>query len=140
MYKELDILLSAETTLDSWYDDGCIIAGEVLSDFNQDDWEVLASHVLAKPKPIEWQKKLAYCMDSKGNIYELQILVELVRNNEDEELLEIVIDTLRSFTSTVNKKIIIENPFIIVRVKELLPISGVAVKKILEDFLEKVSQ
>lgn len=63
MYKELDILLSAETTLDSWYDDGCIIAGEVLSDFSQNDWKVLASNVLAKP--IEWQKKLAYCMDSK---------------------------------------------------------------------------
>ena len=37
MYRELDILWSAETTLDSWYDDGCIIAGEILSDFSKDD-------------------------------------------------------------------------------------------------------
>lgn len=25
MYKELDNLLSADTTIDSWYDDGCVI-------------------------------------------------------------------------------------------------------------------
>ncbi len=30
MYKQLDNLLSAVTTVDSWYDDGCIIAAESL--------------------------------------------------------------------------------------------------------------
>lgn len=29
MYKELDNLLSADTSEDSWYDYGCIIAGRV---------------------------------------------------------------------------------------------------------------
>ncbi len=38
MYRELDNLLSAETTEDSWYDDGCIIASDILSDFRVDDW------------------------------------------------------------------------------------------------------
>ena len=35
MYKELDNLLSAETTVDSWYDDGCVIAIEILGILNQ---------------------------------------------------------------------------------------------------------
>ncbi|MED4125631.1 hypothetical protein P4631_00395 [Halalkalibacterium halodurans] len=137
MYKDLDILISAETTLDSWYDDGCIIAGEILSEFSTRDWEELTSNVLNKP--LEWQKKLAYCMDSNCNIYELQILLSLL-SIEDKELFEICIDTLRSFTTPESKKMILENQFILDRVNQLIPKSGVAVKKILEDFLEKVQQ
>lgn len=37
MYRELDNLLSAITTVDSWYDDGCTIASEILSEFNKED-------------------------------------------------------------------------------------------------------
>lgn len=39
MYKQLDNLLSAVTTVDSWYDDGCIIAAESLEEFGQSDWD-----------------------------------------------------------------------------------------------------
>ncbi|MBM6618978.1 hypothetical protein [Bacillus suaedaesalsae] len=137
MYKDLDNLISAETTIDSWYDDGCIIASEILSKFSSSDWEELVSKVLTKP--LEWQKKLAYCMDSSCNIYELQILLSLL-SIEDEELFEICIDTLRSFTTPESKKMILENHSILNRVNELIPKSGVAVKKILEDFLVKVQQ
>ncbi|WP_307394664.1 hypothetical protein [Paenibacillus anaericanus] len=31
MYKELDNLLSADTTVDSWCDDGCVITNEILA-------------------------------------------------------------------------------------------------------------
>ncbi|WP_312857364.1 hypothetical protein [Neobacillus endophyticus] len=55
MFRELDNLLSAETTEDSWYDDGCEIAREILLEFNPIDWEVLSKKVLSKP--LEWQKK-----------------------------------------------------------------------------------
>lgn len=54
MYRELDNLLSAETTEDSWYDDGCIIASDILSDFRADDWGKLKNEALTKP--LEWQK------------------------------------------------------------------------------------
>lgn len=55
MFKELDNLLSADTTVDSWYDDGCVIASEILSEFKPSDWDELSNQVLSKP--IEWQKK-----------------------------------------------------------------------------------
>lgn len=137
MYKDLDNLLSAETSVDSWYDDGCMIASEILSEFSTGDWEELARNVLTKP--LEWQKKLAYCLDSNCTIYELQILL-LLLNIQDEELFVICIDTLRSYTTSESKKIIQDNHFILERVKELIPKSGVAVKKILEDFLVNLQQ
>lgn len=54
MYKELDNLLSADTSVDSWYDVGCVIASEMLSEFNSSDWVELSNQV--QNKPIEWQK------------------------------------------------------------------------------------
>lgn len=101
MYKELDNLLCADTTVDSWYDDGCVITSEILSDFDPRDWDELSNQVLSKP--IDWQRKLAYCLDNECNVYELNILLSLLAIN-DEELFEICIDTLRSYTDQDGKK------------------------------------
>ncbi|WP_311284155.1 hypothetical protein [Paenibacillus macerans] len=73
MYKELDNLLSADTSEDSWYDDGCIIAGGILSEFGPEDWEELSSNVLTKP--LKWQKKLAYCLDNDCNMYPIDPII-----------------------------------------------------------------
>ncbi|MED1470571.1 hypothetical protein [Bacillus salipaludis] len=135
MYRELDNLLSADTTEDSWYDEGCVIASEILSEFSPKDWEELSSKVLIKP--LEWQKKLAYCMDSNCNMYELTILLSLLRI-EDEELFEICIDTLRSFTTPESKQIILADPSILHRVNNILSKASIPVKKVLEDFLVKI--
>ena len=43
MYKELDSLLSADTTVDSWYNDGCLIATELLAQFSPRDWDELSN-------------------------------------------------------------------------------------------------
>ncbi|MGZ0049820.1 hypothetical protein [Brevibacillus gelatini] len=135
MYKELDNLLSADTTVDSWYDDGCVIASEMLSEFSPSDWEELSNQVLSKP--IEWQRKVAYCLDNKCSVHELIILISLLNTN-DEELFEICIDTLRSYSSQEIKKMILDNPQILQRVNDLLPTASIPVRKMLEDFLAKI--
>ncbi|MBU5246985.1 hypothetical protein KQI37_15065 [Bacillus halotolerans] len=135
MYRELDNLLSAETTEGSWYDDGCIIASDILSDFRADDWGKLKSEVLTKP--LEWQKKLAYCMDNNGSSHEFSILLSLL-SIDDEELFEVCIDSLRSFVTPESKQMILNDPFILQRINDKLPKASAPVKKILEDFLEKV--
>lgn len=134
MYKTLDHLISAETTEDSWYDDGCVIAGEILAEFSQQDWEELANEVLSKP--LEWQKKLAYCLDSTCTRYEVQILVAML-STKDPELFEICIDTLRSFTSPESKQMILADPSILQQVRAVLPKASTPVKLILEDFIRK---
>lgn len=135
MYKELDNLLSADTTVDSWYDDGCVIASEILSEFNQNDWDELYNQVLNKP--IEWQKKIAYCLDNQYNERELEILISLLSTTHDEELFEICIDTLRSYPSQESRKIILNNPKILQRINDLLSTTSIPVRKILQDFLLK---
>ncbi|MGE6629196.1 hypothetical protein [Bacillus sp. NPDC077027] len=135
MYKELDNLLSADTTVDSWYDDGCVIASEILLEFSLNDWEKLSNQILSKP--IEWQRKIAYCLDNECNEYELNILMTLLNTN-DTELFEICIDTLRSYSSEVSKKMILNNPQILKRVNHLLSTANPPVRIILQDFLSKI--
>ncbi|WGV95357.1 hypothetical protein QI003_23180 [Bacillus stercoris] len=135
MYRELDNLLSAETTEDSWYDDGCIIASDILSDFRVDDWGKLKNEALTKP--LEWQKKLAYCMNNNGSSHEFSILLSLL-SNDNEELFEVCIDSLRSFVTPESKQMILNDPSILQRINDKLPKASAPVKKILEDFLEKV--
>lgn len=61
MYLELDELLSQETTVDSWDDDGFIIAQNIINNFMSDDWEKLSENILAKD--IEWQKKISILLE-----------------------------------------------------------------------------
>ncbi|MNF18629.1 hypothetical protein D3C80_2228260 [compost metagenome] len=62
----------------------------------------------------------------------------ILLNTDDEELFEICIDTLRSFTSSESKKLLLKNPSILQKIHELIPISGEATKKVFEAFLEKI--
>ncbi|WP_342436456.1 hypothetical protein NSS79_24255 [Paenibacillus sp. FSL L8-0436] len=135
MYKELDNLLSADASVDSWYDDGCVIASEMLSEFTPSDWVELSNQV--QNKPIEWQRKLAYCLDNECNVNEFNILLSLLSTN-DEELFEICIDTLRSFTNQEIKKMILDNPNILQRINDSLHTASLPAKKMLQDFLSKI--
>ncbi|MEC4587616.1 hypothetical protein VSS76_10060 [Bacillus safensis] len=133
MFRELDNLLSADTTVDSWYDGGCLIASEILSDFSLNDWEELSNQVLNKP--IEWQRKIAYCLDNECNEYELNILIDLLNTN-DKELFEICIDTLRSFPIEEGMK----HPQILERVNHVLATTeNSLVKVIFQGFLSKMN-
>ncbi|MBG9911267.1 hypothetical protein ABD83_07320 [Bacillus xiamenensis] len=136
MYIELNKLLSADTTVDSWYDDGCLIASEILSDFSLNDWEELSNQVLNKP--IEWQRKIAYCLDNECNEYEFNILMDLLNTN-DTELFEICIDTLRSYPIEEGKKIVLQHPQILERINQMLATSANPPAKIvLQDFISKI--
>ncbi|WP_324607755.1 hypothetical protein [Paenibacillus sp. IHBB 10380] len=111
------------------------MVSERLSKFSPQDWEQLSNEVLTKS--LEWQKKIAYCLDSNCNMHELEILLSLL-STEDEEQFETCVDTLRSFTTPESKKMILGNPHILHRVNDLIPKAGVAVKRMLENFLEKI--
>ncbi|MCY7710105.1 hypothetical protein P4T38_15960 [Bacillus safensis] len=66
MFRELDNLLSADTTVDSWSDDGCLIASEILSDFSLNDWEELSNQVLNKPKSGSVKSLIVWIMSAKN--------------------------------------------------------------------------
>ena len=107
MYTELDELLEQNTTIDAWYDDGFLIARSILNDFSQNDWNMLKNNILNKD--LEWQKRLAYSISNKIIIDELDILLELLKINNDE-LTEICIDSLKLYCTPKFENIIKNNP------------------------------
>ncbi|MFK4473217.1 hypothetical protein ABH897_002948 [Paenibacillus sp. RC73] len=137
MYTDLDEFITEyQHTTDFWYDVGCVMASEKLSKFSSKDWQELS--IIVHNRPLEWQKKLAYCLDTSCNKYELEILLSLL-STEDEELFEIYIDTLRSFTTQESKQMILDKPSILNRINDLLPKAGIVSKKMLEDFLTRLN-
>lgn len=134
MYNELDKFLLEDVTIDSWYDDGFSIAQEMLSQFSASDWEELSRNVLNKP--LEWQKKLVYCLDNEIIPEELNIIAKLI-TVDDDELFGMCVDALRAFDNEIGHKYIASNPSIVSDIKERIENAGIATKKILENFLRK---
>ena len=133
MYKELDDLVSQETTIDSWYDDGFIIARSIMDDFSQNDWRNLSRIVLERD--LEWQKKLVYCLGNQMIQEELEIIGKLLCV-DDEELLEMCIDTLRSFDNELGHVYVKNHPELIAKVKEKFARGGNATKMMLQSFMK----
>lgn len=132
MYKELDDLLSEESTIDSWYDDGFLIAQDIMTNFLKEDWEELSENVLHKHP--EWQKKLVYCLDHQIIEEEIAIINKLF-DTEDEELLEMCIDALRSFDNELGHTYINRHPEIIEMAEKKMHAAGNATKRMLQNFL-----
>ena len=137
MFTEIDDYLSGYFSDDYWYDEGFSIAQEMLLKFSPRDWEELSNVVFNKP--IEWQRKLAYCLHNESSMDELNVLLIMI-STDDEELFELCIDALRCFTSTESKKLILKNPSILQRIYELIPNSGDATKRVFKAFLEKMQK
>ena len=134
MYTELDRLLLKETTIDSWYDDGFVIAQDILKQFDSEDWKKLNNELLNKD--LDWHKKLIYCIHNQIIDKELEIILRLI-TIDDKELFEMCIDALRVFNNETGYSLIKKNPQIIAEVKERINVTGNVGKKILQDFLEK---
>ena len=132
MYTELNRLLEQNVTDDAWYDDGFLVAQDIMNNFVAEDWKRLGEEVLSKD--IEWQKKLAYCIDNQLIEEELNIICKLLQVKNDE-LLEMCVDSLRSFDNEVGHLYIKNNPQIIQMVKSRIKNAGTIEKIILEKFL-----
>ncbi len=138
MFDELDKYILGFTledlATDYWYDEGVDIAEKMLYKFANNDWKILLE--IVSERTIEWQRCLAYCMHNGHDLNQLRVLLRLA-DTDDIELFEIVVDYLRGFTDQESLSLIQNNPQIISKVKELLPKSGDAVKKIFEEFLKQ---
>ena len=132
MYTELNSLLEQNVTDDAWYDDGFLVAQDIMNNFVAEDLKRLGEEVLSKD--IEWQIKLAYCIDNQLIEEELNIICKLLQVKNDE-LLEMCVDSLRSFDNEVGHLYIKNNPQIIQMVKSRIKNAGTIEKIILEKFL-----
>lgn len=134
MYNELNELLNEDVTSDSWYDDGYLIAQDIMNQFSDNDWNILNKEILNKD--IEWQKKLIYAIDNQIIKEEIDIIGIMLQVDNDE-LIEMCIDALRSYDNEMGKEYIKNNPQIITEVRKRSEKADGIVKKMLENFLAK---
>lgn len=105
----------------------------MLCEFEENDWKMLLGVV--SERTIEWQKRLAYCIHDKSDLNQLKVLLNLVET-DDSELFEIVVDSLRDFTSEEILNLIQTDSRIVSKIEELMPKIGDATKRIFEEFLK----
>lgn len=137
MFNKLDEYIrefeNEDFAMDYWYDEGVFIAQELIQDFEKEDWIVLLSNLT--DKSIGWKRRLAYCLHDESDLNQLDILLKLI-DTDDSELFELAVDSLRGFTGKESKKIIQNNPQILLKIKKLMPNVGTTTKKIFEEFLK----
>lgn len=136
MYNEFDKYLSGNFHDDYWYDEGVTIAQELLESFSEEDWEFLVNEF--EDKTLGWRKRLAYCMDDKHNLHQLTILLTLLQDNDDE-LLELTIDSLRTFDTRQNKELIKTSPVLRDTLVKLMNTPSIPTKRMINDFIKKMN-
>ncbi|EAE9593947.1 hypothetical protein BZZ26_12450 [Listeria monocytogenes] len=133
MFDELNRILSEDSSEDSWYDDGYIYAEELLGNFTDDDWEKLMTTI--KSKNDKYKIRLAYSVEEDTGMNGFNLLLELL--DEDDEVAEYAIDSLRSFDGEQYRNLIISDKSIIDKAENLLKNASLPVKRILDVFLQQ---
>ena len=116
---------------DYWYDEGILIAGDMLQKFEDSDWDLLKQALPERSNG--WKCRLAYCLDEPDDRRQSEILLELA-DTDDTELFITAVDALRCFKD--RNSIIKNNDKIKQKIEKLVPEAGMATKKILQDFLK----
>ncbi|KFN01806.1 hypothetical protein D0U04_12215 [Bacillus clarus] len=133
MYEKVDAVLSKNSSDNYFYDDEFMYVQELLNDFTDNDWEKLFQNI--KDKDGKYKIRLAYCIDDDLGMNGLRLLLDLL--NENDEVVEYVIDSLRSFNNEEYKRIIASNKQIVDKAENLLKNASLPVKRVLEVFLEQ---
>lgn len=133
MFEKVVGVLSENSSDDYFYDDGVIYVQELLRDFSDNDWEKLFQSV--KSKGDKYKIRLVYCIDDDFGMNGLNLLFSLL--DENDEVVEYVIDSLRSFKTPEYKELINSNSQIIEKAESLLKNASPPVKRVLEAFIEQ---
>lgn len=140
LYDKFDLYITEfsdeNSKNDFWYDVGAVKATEILSKFSQQDWDILFSEI--SNKTTGWKRSLAYCLDDANNINELRALFMLI-DTDDEELIELCVDSLRSFVNEDNKQLILNNTGLIENIRKKVNNSGNATRAVFADFLQRLN-
>ena len=116
---------------DYWYDEGVLIAEDMLQKFDDIDWDLLKQALPERSNG--WKCRLAYCLGKPDDLRHLEILLALV-DTDDTELFVTAVDALRCFKN--DHTTILNNDQINRKIENLMPEAGIATKGILQDFLQ----
>ncbi|ACZ07296.1 Uncharacterised protein [Sebaldella termitidis] len=94
LYEELNSYLknSEYWYEECWYEEGSGKVSEMLSKFTQEDWNNLTREIFNKS--VDYQEKIAYCMNDIDNKNELEFLIYMTKNAKDSIVFENCLDSL----------------------------------------------
>ncbi|WP_321386939.1 hypothetical protein [uncultured Enterococcus sp.] len=134
MFEKLDSYLldfiNENSSEDFWYDYAYKQAQELLNNFTQSDWEKMYQSIDAKSDL--WKIRVAYSIDENTGMNGFKFLLSLM--NDDDDIVEYAIDSLRSFNSEEYKNIINSDSKLKMKTQKLLESASLPVKRILEAF------
>lgn len=133
MYEKVDEVLSENSSDNYFFDDEFLYVRELLSDFTENDWKDLTYNL--KSKEEKYKIRLAYCIDEETGMNGFNVLLKLL--NENDEVVEYALDSLRSFDREPYRNLIISDRAIIEKAENLLKSASLPVKRILEAFLQQ---
>ncbi|MBC1493131.1 hypothetical protein HB825_13105 [Listeria booriae] len=133
MYKKVDEVLSENSSDNYFFDDEFMYVRELLNDFTKDDWKYLIRYL--RSKEDKYKIRLAYCIDEDTGMDGFNILLELL--NENDEVAEYALDSLRSFDQEPYKNLIASDKAVIKKAEILQKNASLPVKRILEAFLQQ---
>lgn len=133
MYEKLDEVLSKNSSVNYFFDDEFLYVRELLSEFTGNDWKDLTHNL--NNKEDNYKIRLAYSIDEETGMNGFTLLLELL--NENDEVVEYALDSLRSFDGEPYRNLIVSDKTIIEKAENLLKNASLPVKRILEAFLQK---
>jgi hypothetical protein len=133
MYEKVDEVLSENSSDNYFFDDEFLYVRELLNEFIENDWKDLAHNL--KSKGDKYKIRLAYCIDEETGMNGFNVLLELL--NENDEVAEYALDSLRSFDEESYRNLIISDKVVIEKAENLLKNASLPVKRILEACLQQ---
>lgn len=119
---------------DYWYDCGILEATDVLREFDEKDWGLLLDDL--EDKGVFWKKRLVECLGDLKIFCEIEIILRVI-STDDEDLQICCFDTLRMLDlSGVDER---TREALSSRAEYFLGEASLPVKKILEDFVERLN-
>lgn len=133
VYKKVDEVLSENSSDNYFFDDEFMYVRELLNKFTDKDWKHLTQEL--KDKDDKYKIRLAYCIDEDAKMNGFNLLLDLI--NENDEVVEYALDSLRSFDKEPYKNLIYSDKVVIKKAENLLKNASLPVKKMLEVFLQQ---
>lgn len=132
MFSEYEDYLNQDFSTNFWSDEGIDASCEILSKFSAEDWIALASKW--REKTNNWKVRCAETIDSYPSHLVMDILLDML-GEDNADVIIAAADSLRSLTQAELR--IPETT--LERIVILRDRSGVAVKRVLSDFIERAT-
>ena len=139
MYEQFDLFLTDYAIEDSgvlnyWYDSAYEDAMEMMENFTEEDWQKLLKDI--ETKSNLWKERLAYILSDKTNPYQIKVIRELLKTDNDE----LLVKTLETIKTDFDLRDFTYDEKLKNKIKELQQTGNAVTKDITANFERKLEE